>query len=980
MKKLHVISLAMASYIAQLHAAGLPQNGQITSGQAQIATQADNMTIRQQSPQVSIDWQSFDIGQKNQVEFKQPSSTAIAYNRVRGANASEIQGKLVANGRVFLANPNGVLFSKDAQVNVGSLLVTTKALENPAQNLNNQTMTFVRVKQKEGAIKNQGKITAQGENGFVALIGDQVSNEGTIEGKYYQQTTKTKTMVCSNDYGAIYSTITSEQACRDFANDWWEGSPSARWREKESVKTVVSPGQVILGSGENFTLTLNDSNIDLDLDANTVAALVENRGMIISEDGHVVLTAQGRNDALKSAVNNDGIIEAKRAALTDSGSITLLAENIQLGKHSRLNSETLNLKAPQHRLHIQSAEGAKITARKTVIGENNDRIGQKTVKHLRIEGRFSRDDSNEFYDKAKNKLNSLIEIKALDKIMIADSLSPSSEHSFIQTDALASMLASSGKVALLNAGSGYDAVKAGIDISGKLHVDSFRNTDSFLLLDSPHQISIHHADWRAKNGRLLLLGQLWNYYQGRVPQGLTPAIRISHSRFDLGNGSLGFGHNTQLQNRVYYEQSAQYVEEDQRNYFAVNLQDVSFNRVDDVVISGGFGQVEFDRVNAEGRTSFYIHGGNQRKWGKDGAQTRWEYGLKDLEERILRSQPDHSQRRWAYSTKTDESLNREFWDYFYQWVKERSHLETDITIKNSDFNLHNGFMHLMAKHVRLENSNITLRFDQPLDSFGKAINKMGINAENTLMDNSHIRIIGADMKGVTPDSKSGAAAFHLVGNLTGKNRSTIFVRTHQGYSFRTDGRSTIKGENSKDDLAITVINTGLPPVADGADLGRNNNDDYLGTAGIVIGGESGDRTLFENVKVQAIAPNGANAYLSAKALPLETKNADFSYFELPRSTNQLSAYIQGEHTRLNLSAREKLQLLDRLQGIAGSNLSSHQVAQTAQNQLAQRRPAVIRDNLAEDSVAMTICDEQGQCEERLIGKGGSARITVGELQ
>ncbi|WP_279894848.1 filamentous hemagglutinin N-terminal domain-containing protein [Nicoletella semolina] len=41
----------------------------------------------------------------NSVEFKQPSDTAVAYNRVHSGNASEIQGKLSANGRVFLSNP-----------------------------------------------------------------------------------------------------------------------------------------------------------------------------------------------------------------------------------------------------------------------------------------------------------------------------------------------------------------------------------------------------------------------------------------------------------------------------------------------------------------------------------------------------------------------------------------------------------------------------------------------------------------------------------------------------------------------------------------------------------------------------------------------------------------------------------------------------------------------------------------------------------
>ncbi|MGC8074506.1 filamentous hemagglutinin N-terminal domain-containing protein, partial [Salmonella enterica] len=59
------------------------------------------------------------------VIFNQPSSSSIALNRVIGTKASDIQGRIDANGQVFLVNPNGVLFGRGAQVNVGGLVAST---------------------------------------------------------------------------------------------------------------------------------------------------------------------------------------------------------------------------------------------------------------------------------------------------------------------------------------------------------------------------------------------------------------------------------------------------------------------------------------------------------------------------------------------------------------------------------------------------------------------------------------------------------------------------------------------------------------------------------------------------------------------------------------------------------------------------------------------------------------------------------------
>ncbi|MGV8644544.1 two-partner secretion domain-containing protein, partial [Pseudomonas aeruginosa] len=82
-----------------------PQQDKVVFGDVNIEKTADKMTINQKTHTTQIDWHSFDIGKNKEVEFQQPSTSAVAYNRVTGGNASQIQGKLKANGKVYLANP-----------------------------------------------------------------------------------------------------------------------------------------------------------------------------------------------------------------------------------------------------------------------------------------------------------------------------------------------------------------------------------------------------------------------------------------------------------------------------------------------------------------------------------------------------------------------------------------------------------------------------------------------------------------------------------------------------------------------------------------------------------------------------------------------------------------------------------------------------------------------------------------------------------
>ncbi|MBC7733903.1 MAG: filamentous hemagglutinin N-terminal domain-containing protein, partial [Bacteriovorax sp.] len=98
-----------------------------------------NQSINQTSQSAIYNWQSFDIGSTSSVTFNFPTQNSSALNRVTGSSApSQIFGSLksqytnpdatqapLVGGSLYLINANGILFGRNAQVNVGALIAST---------------------------------------------------------------------------------------------------------------------------------------------------------------------------------------------------------------------------------------------------------------------------------------------------------------------------------------------------------------------------------------------------------------------------------------------------------------------------------------------------------------------------------------------------------------------------------------------------------------------------------------------------------------------------------------------------------------------------------------------------------------------------------------------------------------------------------------------------------------------------------------
>ncbi|PPC79760.1 MAG: hypothetical protein CTY38_12440 [Methylotenera sp.] len=256
-------------------AADLPTGGVVTAGSGTISQSGNTMTVTQTTPRMAADWQSFSIGQGHHVNFVQPSASAVALNRVIGSDVSVIQGSLTANGHVFLINPNGVLFTPTAQVNVGGIVAST-------QNINTANFmqgSYIFEGASNGLIVNQGNITTA-NGGTIALIAAKVINDGTL---------------------------------------------------------TANAGNVLLGAGSKVTLDLGGP-VKLQVENDVLETLISNGGAIKADGGTVLLTSQAAANLASSVINNTGVIEAQTLATGETGEVVLFAHGGDMRLGGKINA------------------------------------------------------------------------------------------------------------------------------------------------------------------------------------------------------------------------------------------------------------------------------------------------------------------------------------------------------------------------------------------------------------------------------------------------------------------------------------------------------------------------------------------------------------------------------------------------------------------------------------------------------------------
>ena len=105
-----------------------PSGGKVVGGSGTISKEDLETIIKQTSQNMAIDWDTYrnknNIDASEIVKYIQPNGQSISLNRILGVNGSTIAGKIQSNGQVILINPNGLLFTETAVLNVGGIIAS----------------------------------------------------------------------------------------------------------------------------------------------------------------------------------------------------------------------------------------------------------------------------------------------------------------------------------------------------------------------------------------------------------------------------------------------------------------------------------------------------------------------------------------------------------------------------------------------------------------------------------------------------------------------------------------------------------------------------------------------------------------------------------------------------------------------------------------------------------------------------------------
>ncbi|OXJ20017.1 GLUG motif-containing protein [Burkholderia sp. AU6039] len=245
-----VATLLAGSAATSVHA--LPTGENIVSGKADILRydNGQQMSVNQHTDKLVTDWQTFSVDKGQRITFNQPSDRSIALNRVISQDGSAIHGNIEANGRVFLVNPNGIVFGKGAQVNVGGLVATTLDIKND----DFEAGRFRFSGKSPSEVHNVGNLVAS-DGGAIALLGAKVINKGIVQAQM---------------------------------------------------------GTVALGAGSDATLNFDGRKLlNVQIDQGAINALVSNEQLLKADGGQVLMSAKTADTLLRTVVNNQGTIEAR---------------------------------------------------------------------------------------------------------------------------------------------------------------------------------------------------------------------------------------------------------------------------------------------------------------------------------------------------------------------------------------------------------------------------------------------------------------------------------------------------------------------------------------------------------------------------------------------------------------------------------------------------------------------------------------------
>ena len=270
------------SFLINSFAYAAPVQDEIISRGIDINHTGSLTTVTQQQPKGIVNWKTFDVGANETVRFDQQAGNhSITLNRVTGGEgASQILGRIEANGSVWLLNADGIYFGAGSVVDVAGILASTYHMSD--ENFRNGNYQFEADGEHNGRIYNAGEINV---SGLAAMLSHDIENVGVI---------------------------------------------------RADLATVM------LGSNPTWVLdAYGDDTINFAVSDELLQkeASLKHRGEIYADGGSVYLSVEQAEEVVGSVINVSGLIQASSASV-DDGVIVLSAGNGDVYMTGKLEADS----------------------------------------------------------------------------------------------------------------------------------------------------------------------------------------------------------------------------------------------------------------------------------------------------------------------------------------------------------------------------------------------------------------------------------------------------------------------------------------------------------------------------------------------------------------------------------------------------------------------------------------------------------------
>ena len=324
-------------------AAANPTGMQVVAGQVSTVTSGNQLLITN-SPGAILNWQSFSIMPGELTRFIQQSASSSVLNRITGQNPSQILGALQSNGKVFLINPNGIVFGAGSRVDVNGLVASSLNLSDADFLAGNLKFSSTRA---TGNVSNYGGITTP-SGGQVYLIAPNVTNSGII----------------TSPSGDVMLAAGHSVDLAD-SND-----PDVRVVVSAPGNQALNVGKIVAASGRVGVYGALVNQLGL-VSANSAVA-GENGKIVFKSTDTTLLGAGSETTATGAGTGGDIEVLGNRVGLTgnavvdasgQTGGGTVLVGGDTHGSNAAISNAALTYVGPQAQINadaIQSGAGGKV--------------------------------------------------------------------------------------------------------------------------------------------------------------------------------------------------------------------------------------------------------------------------------------------------------------------------------------------------------------------------------------------------------------------------------------------------------------------------------------------------------------------------------------------------------------------------------------------------------------------------------------------